>query len=99
MADRFADPNERSIDLLDGGWGQGTFFTGVRVAVVDGVAHLLFYTEQPSASGGGSEFVVVSRLISPLARAKAALEDATGRLVYGATPDRSGRTVDAGMKH
>lgn len=49
------------------------FFSGVRLHVVRGVAHLLFYTEQPSAEGR-IEFVVVARLIAPLGSAAASCE-------------------------
>jgi hypothetical protein len=44
-----------------------TFFSGVRVAVVDGIAHLMFYQEQPSTDGR-TEFIVLARMMSPVAR-------------------------------
>ena len=67
-----------------------TFFSGARVAVVDGVAHLMFYVEQPSTQGG-TEFVVVARMMAPLARAAGVLGSVAGRLSSGGTTDLSSR--------
>jgi hypothetical protein len=73
-----------------------TFFSGARVAVVDGVAHLMFYIEQPTTQGG-TEFVVVARMMAPMARATSVLASLAARLSHGAPADLSTRVnEDAG---
>jgi hypothetical protein len=47
-------------------------FSGVRAHVINGVAHLLFYVEQPDARGR-VEYVVVDRMVAPVEVARAAM--------------------------
>jgi hypothetical protein len=61
-----------------------TFFSEARVAVIDGVAHLVFCIEQPSTQGG-TEFVVVARMMASFARAASVLSSIGCRLVHGTT--------------
>jgi hypothetical protein len=60
------------VELFEPSVNQSTYFNGIRAVAVDGiVAHLSFYVEHPSYGGNGStEFVVVGRMMTPLARAK-----------------------------
>ena len=71
------------------------FFTGVRVAVIDGAAHLLLYVEQPSMfKATETELVIVARLMTTTNRAKTVLESAAARLALS-TVDLSSRAVGA----
>lgn len=65
-------------------------FTGIRTAIIKGVAHLIFYVEQPSSLSGAPEFVVVGRFAAPLPHAKAILDAASVRLSRG-VPELSAR--------
>ena len=67
-----ADTSEPTI-LMEQVVVMPTFFTGIRTYVVNGVAHLLFYAEHPTTAGD-VEHVVVTRLLAPVAVAKAAVE-------------------------
>jgi hypothetical protein len=68
------------VELLEQIVNPCVYFTGIRAAAVDGVADLMFYVEQPSTYGGGTECAVIARLMTPLARAKAVLDSAICRL-------------------
>lgn len=63
------------VDVVEPAVNQSVFFTGIRVAAVNGIAHLMLYTEQPDTHGG-TEFVIIARLVTPLSRAKAILDAA-----------------------
>jgi hypothetical protein len=83
------------VELTESMAFQTVFFTGVKVAVVDGAAHLLLYVEQPSSyKTGETELVVVARLTTSMPRAKAVLESAAARLALS-TVDLSSRAVGA----
>jgi hypothetical protein len=58
------------------------FFSGIRTYVVNGIAHLLFYAEQPGASGD-VEHIVVARMVAPVPTAKAACGRATDTMRLG----------------
>jgi hypothetical protein len=68
--------------LAEAGVGVTCFFTGVRTTMIGGIAHLLFYTEQPGASGD-TEYVVVARLAAPEMRAAACLTHAALEIAKG----------------
>jgi hypothetical protein len=67
--------------LFEGG-ERGVFFSGVRAIVIDGIAHLLFYAQQPAA-GGEIEYVMVARLVAPEMRAAACLTHAVMEIAKG----------------
>jgi hypothetical protein len=50
-----------------------TLFSGVRMHLVGGVAHLLFYAAQPPIDGR-IEFHLVARMVAPAADAKLSLD-------------------------
>ena len=52
-----------------------TPFSGIRMHLVGGVAHLLFYMAQPTADGR-VEYVLVARMVAPAAEAKLSLDRA-----------------------
>lgn len=64
-----------------------TFFSGVDARVIDGIAHLLFFVEQPSCTGctGSSEteYVIVARMAAPEMRATFCLANAATRIAKG----------------
>jgi hypothetical protein len=72
-----------------------THFTGIRVFVVGGLAHLIFYTERPTA-GGRIEYVVVDRLAAPKARALSLVTDASSAIMSRPelAPDEIARQVN-----
>jgi hypothetical protein len=49
------------------------FFTGVRMHMINGMTHLLFYSEQPCVDGS-IEYVIVARMIGTSASFKASLD-------------------------
>jgi hypothetical protein len=62
---------EQHVDLVMVSDLAPTLFSGIRTCVVYGIAHLLFYAEQPRATGN-VEHMVVARMIAPVPTAKAA---------------------------
>ena len=73
---------DQDIDLDEPSVLTPTFFSGMRTYVVNGIAHLLFYSEQPN-SAGEVEFVVVARMIAPVPTAKAACARAAETMRLG----------------
>jgi len=61
------------VDLIESYMNAPVLFTGVRLHVIGDVAHLIFFSEQPDASGK-VEFVVVARMATTLNNAKAAIQ-------------------------
>jgi hypothetical protein len=64
-------PAEQNVDLVMGCDLAPTFFSGIRTHVVNGIAHLLFYSEQPDTTGN-VEHIVVARMVAPVATARVA---------------------------
>jgi hypothetical protein len=62
---------EQDVDLVVVSDIAPTFFSGIRTYVANGIAHLLFYAEQPGATGD-VEHIVVARMIAPVPTGKAA---------------------------
>src|SRR5947209_5372211 len=81
------------VELVEPVANPTIYFTGVRASVVNGTAHLLLYVEQPCTFDKATEFVVVARLTTPLARAKAVLDFAAERLARPSS-NLSSRVVD-----
>ena len=50
-------------------------FSGIRMHLVGGVAHLLFYMAQPTTDGR-VEYVLIARMVAPAADAKLSLDRA-----------------------
>ena len=69
-------------DLIEPSLGASAFFTGIHPTVIDGIAHLVFYIEQPSTMGG-VDYVVVARLVAPEMRAAACLTHAALHIAKG----------------
>ena len=88
QGDFAADEWPNGADVIEPAVNQSVFFTGIRATAVNGVAHLILYVEQPSAHGG-TEFVVIARLVTPLSRAKAILETACASLSQPAPRNKS----------
>jgi hypothetical protein len=67
-------------------------FSGVVVRVLDGMAHLIFYTAQPSGSEDREklEYIAVARMVAPDVKAAAILSEAAARIAQPApaTPER-----------
>jgi hypothetical protein len=59
-----------------------TLFSGVQTVVMNGIAHLLFFSENPGACGG-VEYVIVARLVAPEMRAANCLTDAALHIAKG----------------
>jgi hypothetical protein len=64
-------PNDACI--IEPAMNASMFFTGIRMHVVNGMTHLLFYCEQPTAAGE-IEFMVVARMVGTSASFKASLD-------------------------
>jgi hypothetical protein len=62
---------EQDVDLMEGAEIASTFFSGIRTYVVNGIAHLLFYSAHLTVRGD-VEYLLVARMIAPLPTAKAA---------------------------
>jgi hypothetical protein len=58
------DPAD-TAELVESTVNDPVLFSGVRTYVVNGVAHFLFYVEQPD-SRGRIEYVIVQRMAAPL---------------------------------
>ena len=70
--------------LLESGANAACLFTGVRTTIIDGMAHLVFCTTQPS-SDGSVEYMIVARLVAPELRAAACLTHAAMEIAKGPT--------------
>jgi len=64
------DPTSR-FSMNESCYTTSIFYGGVRTYVVNGVAHMLFYVEQPG-SDGQIEYYVVARMVAPVGMARAA---------------------------
>jgi hypothetical protein len=68
--------------LIEANCNVPSFFTGVRTMIVNGMAYLIFYAEQPDTSGR-IEYIVVGRLVAPEMRAAACLTHAAMEIAKG----------------
>jgi hypothetical protein len=77
MAATFSGPHHRPVSKFEMVFlctpDASTFFTGIRMHIVNGMAHLIFYCEQPAADGS-IEFLVVARMVRRSAAFKGSLD-------------------------
>lgn len=68
-------PSEVPADniIFEPFFNSATYFSGIRMHLINGMTHLLFYSEQPS-SDGSTEYVVVGRMVGTSASFKASLD-------------------------
>jgi hypothetical protein len=80
----------KELSLIEPACNTGAYFSGVRMHIVNGMTHLLFYSEQPSTDGD-IEYMVVARMVGTNASFKASLDRFAGqfrRPMSSLTPGR-----------